>query len=136
MADAHFKPDDAQREELLAALSRAYTDPHDMRQALKGDFPQIVDNVHFEAAIANVAYQVLERVDADSVHWAQFLRVVRRGNPDAARLSAIVDRILLSGALARLDGTLKQVAGLNGAESTAFKECLPPFTEQPAWRPP
>lgn len=136
MAQADFKPDDDEWRVLHAALCMAYADPDHLRHVLIVDFPEIAGNVNFNAGSMRAVYEALDHVDRQGVDWARFLQVLRRVRSDSAKLSAIVDRILLSGALAGLDGTLVQIAGLDGAERTAFNDWRPPLPEDTAGKPP
>src|SRR5262249_41947782 len=115
---------------------RAYADPKDLRQVLTPEFPQVVGKVSFNEGSDTAAHGTLIHVDSQGVDWARFLRTVRHNRPDSVVLSAIVDRILLSGALKGLRGTFVQIKGLDDAESTAFEACMPPFTEELAPRTP
>jgi tRNA A-37 threonylcarbamoyl transferase component Bud32 len=134
--DSPFKPNHKQLQDLHSALIMAYANVDQFRQVLLQDLPLLAANVTFLQSAKSVVFDALEHVDSDGVDWAQFLRVVRNGQPDSAVLSAVVDRILLSGALKGLDGTFDQVSGLKDAESSAFGACMPPFIEDPDWREP
>src|SRR4029453_1277168 len=105
MADPPFKPDETQWEALQSALIMVYADIDQFRDLLVDEFPHVAASVTFLQPAKNVTFETLDQVDRQGAEWPRFLRAVRRKRPDSAVLSAIVDRILLSGALKGLRGT-------------------------------